>query len=122
MARRGEPIWADVQYEWVEIRSGSGTGFWHPVDLTADFYWMEDQIRNQPKEPGRIKGRIISFPIADGYAHYRVEKLSPLTLRPFMVGDMWEIPDAHMRGLTKADVGRMIEWDDRLSEFFRTGQ
>ena len=51
-----------------------------------------------------VEGIVLQFPIADGYAIYRVSKTSPLTLEHIPVGDAWQIPAAHIRGIRKRDV------------------
>ena len=53
---------------------------------------------------GKVEGIVLQFPIADGYAIYRVSKTSPLTLEHIPVGDAWQIPAAHIRGIRKRDV------------------
>jgi len=62
------------------------------------------------------RDNIMRFPVADGSALYRVVKEKPLTLEHIPSGDAWEIPFAHIRGLTYADLKqqRMFNsvWDD----------
>lgn len=53
---------------------------------------------------GSVVGLLMSFPIADGCATYRVSKESPLTLEHVPYGDAWQIPYAHIRGIRKADA------------------
>jgi len=53
---------------------------------------------------GEVVGILLAFPVADGYAHYRVSKASPLTLQHVPYGDAWRIPAAHIRGLRKVDA------------------
>lgn len=47
---------------------------------------------------------ILHFGVADGYARYRVVKHHPLTLQHIYVGDGWQIPAAHVRGIRLQDV------------------
>jgi len=77
--------------------------------------WREQMERlntlreNQPTEG--ILGCFVHFPIADGAAVYEVVKAKPLTLMHIPEGDAWQIPAAHMRGLTAADIERTLEFD-----------
>jgi hypothetical protein len=73
------------------------------------------QLRDQ-----QVVGAVLRFPIADGYAFYLVTKERPLTLKHIPVGDAWEIPDAHMRGLTKKDILLHAKRERRLAELFRS--
>ena len=59
-----------------------------------------------------IVGKVISFPYADGAAHYVVVKDSPLTVAPIPVGDKWQMSGIMIRGLRKSDVERMTAPDD----------
>ena len=56
------------------------------------------------KEGKTLVGLIVSFGVADGYATYRVVKDKPLTLEHIPHGDAWQIPAAHLRGLTAKDI------------------
>ncbi len=62
--------------------------------------------------------RIVRFQIADGYAFYYVKSFSPLVLQLIPYGDSYQIPEAHMRGLRRADIEEMIEREKRLRELF----
>lgn len=53
---------------------------------------------------GGVVGVLLHFPVADGSAIYRVSKESPLTLEHVPYGDAYRIPDAHIRGIRRADV------------------
>jgi hypothetical protein len=50
------------------------------------------------------KGKLISFPVADGYAYYFVVSLSPLVLQHIDYMDGYEISPAYIRGLRKSDI------------------
>jgi len=113
MAHLGEPIYPDVEWVWNEV---CGMGWWQSKDIRDEYRWLEEQVANQPSDG--IKGRYISFPVADGKAVYYVEKLRPLTLRPVMFGDCYQIPDAHIRGLTRSDIEEMVEREKRIQEIF----
>lgn len=53
-------------------------------------------------------GFMLSFPVADGHAHYLVTKAKPLTLQHVPYCDAYAIPQAHIRGLTMNDVFHQI--------------
>jgi hypothetical protein len=53
-------------------------------------------------------GVVISFPHADGQAHYEIVSEKPLKLKPLPVGDAWEVLYSQIRGLRLADVKDML--------------
>jgi hypothetical protein len=53
---------------------------------------------------GDVVGGILSFPMGDGMAFYRVAKAKPLTLEHIPAGDQWSLPTAHLKGIRMADV------------------
>lgn len=59
---------------------------------------------------GKATGMVLQFPVADGRALYVVVKEKPLTLRHVPFGDAWQIPAAHVRGLTMQDVREQARW------------
>ncbi|MFQ5412625.1 MAG: hypothetical protein ACE5EC_10010 [Phycisphaerae bacterium] len=63
-------------------------------------------------------GVLMSFPIADGAAVYRVSKESPLTLEHVPYADAWQIPHAHIRGIRKADVLAEAKRNRAMGELF----
>ena len=54
--------------------------------------------------PTGTTGFIMEFGVADGYARYRVTSHHPLILQHIYVGDGWQIPAAHVRGIRLQDV------------------
>jgi hypothetical protein len=70
-------------------------------DAKFDKLW---QKHNQAAKEGKIKGRIFSYPVADGAAHYLVKKEKPLTLQWINVGDCWQVPAYVIRGLRADDI------------------
>ncbi len=68
---------------------------------------------------GGTVGVLLSFPVADGCATYRVSKESPLTLEHVPHGDAWRIPDAHIRGIRKADVLNQAGLARGVAKLFR---
>lgn len=108
MARRGEDIWPDVEYhedEWGKL----------PVDWEAETKWLDDLLDNQPDG---LLGYVLRFPVADGYAFYKVVDLGPLTISWIPYGDQYHIPDAHIRGLNHEDVERMVQADRKVRGLF----
>jgi len=56
-----------------------------------------------------LVGSIVRFQVADGYACYYVSADEPLTLQLVPSGDCWTIPEAHLRGLNRADVLKLAQ-------------
>jgi len=92
-----------------------------PVDA-----WLERErksLQKYEKESdalleGQIVGGVVQFPVADGYAIYRVSKEKPLTLQHIPYCDAWQIPEAHMRGLTRKDIERLIWQNKQMNDIF----
>ena len=59
-------------------------------------------------EGGDIKGALIKFPVADGYAHYVVLRQKPLAVAHVPYGDAYQVSAATIRGLREADVRRQL--------------
>lgn len=57
-------------------------------------------------------GFVLSFPVADGQALYRVDSVKPLILGFIPQGDAYSIPEAHVRGLRREDVRKQIRFRD----------
>jgi hypothetical protein len=68
-----------------------------------------------------IRGDVMRFPVADGYAFYYVKSRKPLVLQHVPYGDAWTIPDAHIRGLRLVDVDEMLEREANLQKIFSKG-
>lgn len=68
---------------------------------------------------GEVVGAFVRFQIADGYANYVVTKAKPLTLQCVALGDGYQIPMAHMRGIRKADILAMIKQEKAWNELFK---
>lgn len=73
---------------------------------------------NEAGERGEIKGRLIRFSVADGFAVYRIEKLRPLTLAHVDWMDGYMVADYVIRGLSVADVKNLLDKQDRFASFF----
>jgi hypothetical protein len=77
---------------------------------------LEAEFEKQPE--GTVKGAIVSFPYADGSAMYLVQRVRPLTLQHIPYGDAWQIPAAHIRGLTLEDIEQNIARSRSLKALF----
>lgn len=68
---------------------------------------------------GPNTGEIVRFGIADGYAQYMVaEKGRSMVLIHLPLGDEWDIPAAHMRGLTRKDILEDIRRSKAMDKLF----
>lgn len=69
---------------------------------------------------GEYLGALISFPIADGSAVYRVNSQlkGTVSLQHVPYGDAWQIPPAHMRGLTAKDIKKQIDSSRKMAVIF----
>ena len=85
----------------------------HP-ETEEDLKKLEEESRKAtPKNP---VGFLLSFPVADGRAIYRVAKTDPLTLEHVPYGDQWQIAKAHIRGIKLSDVLAMMQWDSAFEK------
>lgn len=64
----------------------------------------------------KLTGEVVRFPIADGYAQYMVANATTLIWLP--LGDAWQIPDAHARGLRISDIKAEIDRARKFRELF----
>ena len=60
---------------------------------------------------GDLVGEVVRWQRADGYASYMVLSEKPLTLVHLNLGDGYQVEDALLRGLTLAEVQRMVNWE-----------
>ena len=79
---------------------------------------MFKALTTAARAEGSVIGALMSFPIADGAAMYRVSKESPLTLEHVPYGDAWQIPPAHILGIRKADVLAQVRADRAMAKLF----
>ena len=61
---------------------------------------------------------VIRFQIADGYATYLVESVSPPVLRHIRFGDNYQAHDATIRGLRAVDIQDMLDREARMAALF----
>ena len=75
-----------------------------PSPLTPDGKYL------LPKEKiGKtLVGRLIRWPVADGYALYRVTSAKPLKVQHLHFGDGYSVYPETIRGLTIGDVANMV--------------
>lgn len=68
---------------------------------------------------GPLTGEIVRFPIADGAAQYMVaDRPRGMVLIHLPIHDAWSIPEAHARGLRKADIVKLVEGERAWRELF----
>lgn len=68
---------------------------------------------------GKLSGEVVSFPRADGYAQYMVaERAGTMALIHLPLGDAWSIPEAHARGLRKADIVALVRQRKAIAAMF----
>ena len=88
--------------------------------LEAEKKYLEDLatlLKNRnPKDP--YVGKIIKFPIADGYALYMVASLkrNPIELIHIEIGDAWNFP--YIERLTKKDILAEIQRQEAIGKLF----
>ena len=94
----------------------------NPTPLPALSYISGQPFTEHPhhKEFERLceEYDVIKFPVADGYAHYRVVSVSPPVLSHIPFCDGYTIPAAHVRGLNTNDLRNEIQRERRLKELF----
>lgn len=71
---------------------------------------------NNPK--ASLKGAILQWPRADGYAVYIVTEDKPLTIAHVPYGDAWSVEPALIRGLTRADVVQQLRQTKAMHDLF----
>ena len=67
---------------------------------------------------GEVVGVFLTFPVADGRACYLVTKARPLTLQHVPIVDAYQIPGAHVAGITRREVLSQAASDRRLAALF----
>jgi hypothetical protein len=76
----------------------------------------ENYIRTELTGKCKHTGKIIRFPIADGYAQYMVWTLTKLI--HLDEGDGWHADAATLRGMRAVDVAEKVERGERLAGLF----
>lgn len=81
------------------------------------FSELRERFREEDDHP--LVGKVLNFPVADGYARYMVKSVAPkLMLIHLNVLDGYTVHPAMLRGLILTDVMEMCEREDRLRELF----
>lgn len=76
------------------------------------------RVKSDSLPEGEVKGALIKFPVADGYAHYVVVNDRPLEVRHVPFLDGYRVHPALIRGLTIKDVREHVARDRRLASLF----
>ncbi len=63
-------------------------------------------------------GPIIDFPVGDGKAVYLVVSESPPVIEHIPLGDAWQIPAAHIRGLNAAALREEVRRKKAMAALF----
>ena len=91
-----------------------------PFDIRGDWRQsphvkaMDELLEASHKlPPGKVKGAVVKWQRADGYAWYIVTSERPLTLQHIDYMDGYAVEPALIRGLTKADIEEMLERERR---------
>lgn len=90
------------------------------IELGAKFAEdLKAYLVDECKCTGTLTGEVVRFPIADGYAMYMVGEQSRTTFLVHMpLGDAWQIPEAHARGLRKPDIKDLVGRQKKLAAIF----
>jgi hypothetical protein len=65
---------------------------------------------------GKNMGKVIRFPVADGYAQYMVISMRPLMLMHLPLGDAYNFQYAHL--LTEKEVNQKVKQQEALDKLF----
>lgn len=97
-----------------------GTDFDEYRDRTDALFDKLQEASTKAYESGGddVTGALISYPVADGKAWYRVIRSSPLVLQHIPFGDAWEVSEDQLRGLTVEDIKRTLEQDYSFRKMF----
>ena len=94
------------------------------IDYSGDWRKQEDEYvaklaaLARKQATGKLVGEVVRFPIADGHASYMVWHEKPLKLVHLALGDGYQIPDAHSRGLRHADIATKVAQQKSLTAMF----
>lgn len=86
--------------------------------VKAEDKYVEDLIKlvKDTGYKGKNVGKIIRFPVADGYAQYMVISMKPLRLIHLELGDAWHFQ--YIERLTAKDVQDKIDGEKALEKLF----
>lgn len=102
---------AEFDNQWSLLDQGNG-----PYFAFADRVFAEHKavLASEVLKPGFI----LSYPVCDGKAHYRVESLKPLKVQHIPLGDGYRIREAEIRGLSLEDVQDAFEREVRFEKLW----
>ena len=80
------------------------------------------KVSNAIVRGSNVTGALLSFSVADGYAHYVVTKARPLTVAYVDSGDGYQTHRATIRGLRKRDVEGQLERSRMHSRSAKEGE
>ena len=63
------------------------------------------------RDSGKLTGKLVRTPVADGYAVYMILKHAPFSMLHLNIGDSWRAHSAWERGLRISDVKRSASED-----------
>lgn len=66
----------------------------------------------------KLKGRLYTYPVADGQAIYLVKSEEPLVLQHVPVWDGYMLPAAHIRGLKLSEIRNYLRAEEALERAF----
>lgn len=107
----------DLAFDFGEM-PGFGGGDWREFDRKQEEEFKRISDRSDALPEGSIRGVLLSFARGDGYAYYLVTEERPLTLAWLPYADAWDIPAAHIRGLTRDDVLEQHKQRNLLTSIF----
>lgn len=76
----------------------------------------EKYIRTELGGKHKLTGKILRFPVADGYAAYMI--WTPTKWIHLDEVDGWHAPEALIRGMRASDVAEQVERAERRAAFF----
>ena len=76
-----------------------------------------DYIKTELRGTHKLAGKIIRFPVADGYASYML--WTPTKWIHLEEGDAWHADPALIRGMRAADVAARVAQDEARAALFR---
>lgn len=113
MAKLAEEPYPGFDVDW----SDTSTSFQDKLNQEEEK--LDELMKKQPKHDAKdLKGAILRFPVADGYAIYIVTQHKPLTVQHVPAGDAWAVDNATVRGLNISDVRRQLEHAENIAELF----
>ena len=84
---------------------------WSAANYVAEEEAYLEALAARARElgPHPHSGKVVRFPYADSYAQYMVlDQGKTMSLIHVPLGDAWDLPDAHLRGLRRDDILCML--------------